>query len=110
MGGHNNHGEAMDWPEDIEKFFLEILAERDKRDPNGTPVFKESDWIEIDEVIFLKFALSYSPEKLKEKYFRMGTMHTKFSELINNTGVTWDSNYGQVFASEIIWDDYLKVR
>ncbi|KAK7311301.1 hypothetical protein RJT34_09347 [Clitoria ternatea] len=34
MGGHPNHGEAMEWTEECEKFFLEILAEMVNRDPN----------------------------------------------------------------------------
>ncbi|KAI3790996.1 hypothetical protein L2E82_04494 [Cichorium intybus] len=35
-------------------------------------------------------------------------MHTKFSELINHTGVTWDSISGKVFANDTVWDDFFK--
>ena len=45
-------GDAMDWPDDCEKFLLEILAERIKKDPNGAPVFKGTDWKEMDDEFF----------------------------------------------------------
>ncbi|CAI9261546.1 unnamed protein product [Lactuca saligna] len=49
----------------------------------------------MDEQIFMKFAIRYGPEKLKGKYHRMRSVHTKFSELINHTGVTWDATSGK---------------
>ncbi|XP_023735060.1 uncharacterized protein LOC111882929 [Lactuca sativa] len=62
----------------------------------------------MDEQIFMKFAIRYGPEKLKGKYHRMRSVHTKFSELINHTGVTWDAASGKVFANDTVWDDYFK--
>ncbi|CAI9271179.1 unnamed protein product [Lactuca saligna] len=93
MGGHS--GDAMDWTEECEKYLLDILHERVKRDPNGAPIFKGTDWVEMDEQIFMKFAIRYGAEMLKGKYHRMRPMHTKFSELINHTGVTWDAASGK---------------
>lgn len=69
MDDHDgNHGDAMDSSEDCEKYFLEILSERVKKEPNGVPILKGVDWIEMNEKIFLKFALRYGPERLKGKY------------------------------------------
>jgi len=45
-------------------------------------------WRGVDEAIFLKFNLRYGPDKLKSKYLRLRSVHTKFTELINRTGVT----------------------
>ncbi|CAI9296120.1 unnamed protein product [Lactuca saligna] len=106
MGGHS--GDTMDWTEECEKYLLDILHARVKRDPNGAPIFKGTDWVEMDEQIFMKFAIRYGPEKLKGKYHRMRSVHTKFSELINHTCVTWDVASGKVFANDTIWDDYFK--
>lgn len=100
--------DAMEWTEDREKYFLEMLVERVGRDLNGSPVFKGNDWIEMDEQIFLKFALRYGPYKLKGKYHRLRSVHTKFGELINNSGVTWDALSGKVSASDTVWDDFCK--
>lgn len=109
MGGHQTHETPEKWSEECERYFLEVLGERVKRDPNGAPIFKGTDWIEMDEVIFLKFGMRYGPEKLKGKYHRMRSAHTKFNELISNTGVTWSSVTGMVSANEAIWDAFFKV-
>lgn len=110
MGGNKgNNVDTMEWAEDCEKYFLEILAEMVKRDPNGSPILNGTDWLEIDEKIFLKFALRYGQERLKAKYHRLRIVHTKFGELINNTGVTWDSHSGTVYANETIWDEFFAV-
>ncbi|KAK1397201.1 hypothetical protein POM88_007064 [Heracleum sosnowskyi] len=108
MGAHPAHGDPIEWFEEAEKYFLEVLAERVKRDPNGAPIFKGIDWIEMDEVMFFKFVFRYGPEKLKGKYHRMCSTHTKFSELINNTGVTWTSTTGLVSADDVVWDAFFK--
>ena len=73
----------MEWTEDCEKYLLEILAERVKRDPLGAPIFKGIDWQGVDEQIFMKFARRYGYEKVKENYHRLRSIHTNFSELIN---------------------------
>ncbi|KAK1375166.1 hypothetical protein POM88_031359 [Heracleum sosnowskyi] len=62
----------------------------------------------MDEVMFLKFGFRYGPNKLKGKYHRMRSMHTKFNELINNTGVTWSSTTGLVSADDSLWDAFFK--
>lgn len=106
MGGQS--GDAMEWTEDCVKFFLELLSEKVKKDPNSAPTLKLSDWNEIDEKIFLRFALKYGSDKLKAKYHRLRAIHTKFSELINKTGVTWDAETGLVFATDEVWSVYIK--
>ncbi|GKC00480.1 hypothetical protein Tco_0986616 [Tanacetum coccineum] len=107
MGGNNGeHGDAMEWPEEREKYLLEILLERVKRDPNGSPVFKVSDWADMSEQIFLKFAVRYGPKKVKGKYHRLKATYTKFSELITRTGVTWDASSGVVYADGEVWSEY----
>ncbi|KAL6543350.1 hypothetical protein OROHE_010870 [Orobanche hederae] len=108
MGGHSFHGDPVGWSEEAEKYFLEILAERVKRDPNGAPIFKGTDWLEMDENMFLKLGLRYGPEKLRGKYHRMRSVHTRFAELINKTGVTWNSSTGTVFAEDSVWDAFFK--
>nr|KAJ0190992.1 hypothetical protein LSAT_V11C800412780 [Lactuca sativa] len=50
----------------------------------------------------------YGPKKLKGKYHHMRFVHTKFSELINHTSVTWDVASGKVFANDTVWDDYFR--
>nr|GEV88070.1 hypothetical protein [Tanacetum cinerariifolium] len=57
----------------------------------------------MSEKIFLKFGLSYGQVKLKGKYNRLRIMHTKFSELISHTGVTWNSETGKVEAHGDVW-------
>lgn len=39
----------------------------------------------------------------------MRSTHTKFNELINNTGVTWDSTTSLVSVDEALWDAFFKV-
>ena len=63
----------------------------------------------MGEQIIMKFSIRYGPEKLKGKYHRMRSVHTKFSELINHIGVTWDATSRKVFANDTVWDDYFKV-
>ena len=104
MGGHNR--DSMEWTKDCEKYLLEILAERVKRDPNGALIFKGTDWQEVDEQFFMKFALRYGYERVKAKYHRLRSIHTKFSELINHTGVTWESTSGKVFANDTVWGTF----
>ncbi|KAK1404581.1 hypothetical protein POM88_004186 [Heracleum sosnowskyi] len=62
----------------------------------------------MDEVMFLKFGFRYGPDKLKGKYHRMHSTHTKFNELINNIGVTWSSTIGLVSADDSLWDVFFK--
>ncbi|GJT65682.1 L10-interacting MYB domain-containing protein [Tanacetum coccineum] len=94
----DSHGETVLWSEEREIYFLELLAKRVNRDPNGAPVFKPSDWMHMSEKLFLKFGLSYCQIKLKGMYNRMRIMHTKFSELISHTGVTWNFETSKVEA------------
>lgn len=65
MGAHLAHADPIEWSEEGERYFLEILGERVKKDPNGALIFKGTDWIEMDEFMFLKFGLRYGPKKLK---------------------------------------------
>nr|XP_043639265.1 L10-interacting MYB domain-containing protein-like [Erigeron canadensis] len=109
MSGHNGiSGDTMEWTEDCVKFFLDLLAEKVKKDPNSTPTLKMTNWKELDDKILVKFALSYGPEKLKAKYHRLKAIHTKFTELINRTGVTWDSQTGHVFAPDDVWKVFIQ--
>ncbi|GKA49193.1 L10-interacting MYB domain-containing protein [Tanacetum coccineum] len=103
MGGHDH---AMEWTEDCEKFFLEILAERVKRHVNGSSVFTLTDWFNMDEQIFLKFAIRYGPDKLKGKYHRLRIRHIKFGELIDDADVKWDPLSGKVVADDTVWDKF----
>ncbi|XP_074322880.1 uncharacterized protein LOC141659852 [Apium graveolens] len=106
MGAHPTHGEPVEWTKETEKNFLEILAERVKRDPNRAPIFKTIDWQEMDDKV--QTGIKYGPDKLKGKYHRMRSVHTKFGELINNTGVTWITTTGMVNADESVWDAFFK--
>ena len=90
--------------------FSKVLMERVKRDPNNSPVFKVSDWTDMSEQIFLKFAVRYGPEKVKGKYHQLRTTYTKFTELITRTGVTWDATSGVVYANDELWDEYSLVH
>ncbi|KAL8093181.1 hypothetical protein AgCh_035170 [Apium graveolens] len=62
----------------------------------------------MDDKMFVKTGIKYGPEKLKGKYHRMRSVHTKFGELINNTGVTWSSTTSMVNADESVWDVFFK--
>lgn len=104
----DTHGETMEWSEEREKYFLELLAERVNRDANGTPIYKKSDWVQMNEKIFMKFGLSYGEIKLKAKYNRLRLTHTKFGELISHTGVTWNFETGKVEAAGEVWGGFLQ--
>ncbi|KAI3524151.1 hypothetical protein L1887_02803 [Cichorium endivia] len=62
----------------------------------------------MDEQILMNFALKYGYKKVKENHHCLKSRHTKFTELINNTGVTWDSVSGKVFANDTVRDDFFK--
>ncbi|PWA79467.1 hypothetical protein CTI12_AA206250 [Artemisia annua] len=66
------HDDAMEWAEDCERFFLEILAERVKRHVNGSSFFTLTDWFNMDEQIFLKFAIRYvvADDTVWDKFFQ----------------------------------------
>ena len=61
MAGHDgNHGdtmESMDLSEECAKYFLEILSERVKKEPNGAPILKGVDWVEMNEKIFFEICI-----------------------------------------------------
>ncbi|KAM7262006.1 hypothetical protein ACFE04_021083 [Oxalis oulophora] len=59
--------ETKEWTDKYVLTFLQILYERVKNNPNNSPSFKDADWKKIDN-----------------------EMKMQFTELINNTGVTWD--------------------
>lgn len=103
------HKDAIEWDEDREKYFLELLSERVRKDPNGSLIFKGTKWTEMDDEIYVKFGLRYGEHKLKGKYHRLRSMHKKFCELINYSGVTWDSLSGKVLANDTVWDDFIMV-
>ncbi|KAK6923296.1 Myb/SANT-like domain [Dillenia turbinata] len=113
MSGKNgNLGDSMEWSEEVEEIFLDILAERVRRDPNGAPILKATNWTEIDDLLLARTGLQYGMDRLRGKYNQMWSVHTKFTELVTgNTGVTWDANSGQVFAPDteerIIEQEYL---
>ncbi|PWA40898.1 hypothetical protein CTI12_AA558530 [Artemisia annua] len=102
----DTHGETMEWSEAGEKYFLELLAEKVTRDANGTPIYKKSDWLKMNEKIFMKFGLSYGENKLKAKYNRLRIAHTKFGGLISHTGVTWNCETGRVEAAAEVWGGF----
>ena len=110
MGGKNGNSEdAKDWSENNENAFLLILYERVKKDPNGTPIFKPSDWLEMDDELFLVTGERYGTDRLKGKYNRLRTKHRCFSELLEHTGVTYDSSSNTVFATEDVWQMFNQV-
>ena len=63
----DDHGDAMDWSEDCEKYFLEILSERVKKEKNGAPILKGVDWIEMNEKIFFEICIKIWTWKVKGK-------------------------------------------
>ena len=105
----HGHDDAMESTEDCERFFLEILAERVKRHVNGSSFFTLTDWFNMDEQIFLKFAIRYGPDKLKGKYHRLRFRHNKFGELISDADVKWDPLSGKVVADDTVWDKIFQV-
>ena len=110
MGGKNNECEDVkEWSEVNEIEFLRILYERVKKDPNGTPSFKSTNWQQIGEELFLSSRERYTVDKLKGKYNRLRQKHYQFSELLEHTGVTYDSNANVVFAAEDVWQMFYAV-
>ncbi|GJZ51891.1 hypothetical protein Tco_0606406 [Tanacetum coccineum] len=84
MGAHDgNHWDTMEWSENCEKYFLDILSERVKKEPNGAPIFKGIDWIEMDEKIFLKFGLRYGPDRGIRFSNRLGKRVAKLYSLMS---------------------------
>lgn len=66
------HG-SKKWPEKNENGFLGILYDTVGRDPNcGGPSFKNSDWQEMDDELFLAVGEEYGSEKLRGKYNCLG--------------------------------------
>lgn len=47
-----------------ELIFLKILSKRVRRDSNGTPSFKTTNWQEIDDKLFLAISERYGLNKL----------------------------------------------
>ena len=111
MTTQNTQGNAreMDWTEERERAFLEILLERVKQDVNGTPSFKPSDWVQMDNELYLRIGVRYGKVKVKAKYHRLRLLHSKFTELINHTGTTYDKETGMVSADDSVWADYCQV-
>ena len=110
MGGKNGDGEdAKEWSDYNENVFLKILNERVKKDPNGSPSFKPSDWQEMNEELFLVIGEKYGPNKLKGKFNRLRQKHRQFCDLLEHTGVTYDSNSNTVFAPEDVWQIFYQV-
>ena len=111
MGGkYGNSEDAKDWYENNENAFLSILYEWVKKDPNGTPIFKPSDWLGIDDELFLVTGERYRTERLKRKYNRFRTKHRYFSELLEHTSVIYDSSSNTVFDAEDVWQMFNQVR
>ncbi|KAJ9152368.1 hypothetical protein P3X46_025939 [Hevea brasiliensis] len=97
-GGKIGDGEDVkEWPETNEVAFLRILCKRVKKDPNGTLSFKQSDWQEMDDKVYLAIRKRYGIAKLKGKYNHF-----------RHTGVTYDSNSNIIFAAEDVWHRFYK--
>ncbi|KAJ8759894.1 hypothetical protein K2173_009995 [Erythroxylum novogranatense] len=109
MGGKGIEvDDAKDWPEKNEYAFLLILYERVKNDPKHAPSFKPSDWEAMDKELTKVIMESYGIEKLKGKYNRLRTKHRQFSELLNHTGVTYESESNTVHAPEEVWQMFFQ--
>ncbi|KAJ9134996.1 hypothetical protein P3X46_032222 [Hevea brasiliensis] len=72
------------------------------------PVFKQSDWQEMDDELYLVTEEKYGIDKPKGKYNHLCVKHWQFSELLEHTGVTYDSNSNIVFTVEDVWQMFYK--
>lgn len=101
--------EDLGWTSARERLFLDILIEKVKRDPNGAPSFKGTDWHEIDDLVTLSTGMRFGVVKLKGKYGRFRIKYNQFTELINHTGVTFEESTGRVFAPDEVWKQFFEV-
>ncbi|OWM64923.1 hypothetical protein CDL15_Pgr028641 [Punica granatum] len=46
--------------------------------------------------------------KVKDKYQRMKTNFTRFSEIVKHTGVRWDTNTNTITTDPNVWDMFIK--
>ncbi|XP_074322842.1 uncharacterized protein LOC141659815 [Apium graveolens] len=90
MGAHPTHGELVEWTEETEKNFLEILAERVKRDPNGAPIFKTTDcsttsMVNADENVWDAF---FKRDKIFKTFKKKGCKIYPLLNIVFNSSTT----------------------
>ncbi|PKI72481.1 hypothetical protein CRG98_007148 [Punica granatum] len=87
--------------------FLNVLLEKMRR--THTTTWKTSTWKEItDEMINLFPEKHLCLQKVKDKYQRMKTNFTRFSEIVKHTGVGWDADTNIITADSDVWDMFIK--
>ncbi|KAM7275866.1 hypothetical protein ACFE04_017732 [Oxalis oulophora] len=110
MGGKKPTIEDVkEWPDQNETTFLQILWERIQDDPSATPPsIRSGIWEAIDDQLFLSVGDRYGAEKLRGKYNRLRIKYRHFLELLDHADVQYDQTSNTIFASDEIWQMFIK--
>lgn len=95
------------WPAAAEIHFITLLHKEFKKYSHSSKLDNKT-WKAIDDDMFSKFGKRYTVPKLKAKYNRLRRMHRAFSDLLAQTGVSWDPVTNVVHAADGVWEAYLK--
>lgn len=75
-----------------------------------TSTFSKSGWKNLIQGLKERVGRDYNHVQLKNKYNSLRTRHRKFTALIKETGIGYNSQTGQVNATEEVWDTLKKVH
>ncbi|KAH7575724.1 hypothetical protein ACOSP7_004370 [Xanthoceras sorbifolium] len=100
--------DKAEWSARNEKIFIHILHEHVKEGDLKASTFSKKIWTLIDDELHAETNKRFTISKLKSKFNRLRKKHREFSDLIQQSGFSWDPVTNTVTASEVVWADYAK--
>lgn len=98
------------WGETNEQAFIELMIEEVKKGNRTTSTFSKTDWRNIIQGLKEKVGRDYTHSQLKNKYHGLRASQRKFKALIKESGIGYNSQTGEVSATEEGWESLKKVH
>lgn len=98
------------WPDEIEERFIMIMESEVAKGNRTSTTFSKSAWRTIEETLNVQTKRHYTYTQLRNKFNQLRTRQREFSNLIKESGLSWNSMTGSVSASDEAWERLYKVN
>ncbi|KAG6504519.1 uncharacterized protein LOC121985337 [Zingiber officinale] len=117
QGGEDNDIDVVEeggfnvsvWPDEIEERFIMIMEAEVAKGNRTSTTFSKPAWRTIEETLNAQTKRHYTHTQLRNKFNQLRARQREFSNLIKESGLSWNSMTGSVSASDEVWERLCKV-
>ncbi|XP_038700570.1 L10-interacting MYB domain-containing protein [Tripterygium wilfordii] len=99
---------TVDWTEPMDCCFIDLLLKQVTGGNKIDQTFNEQAWAHMVDSFNSKFGVQYNKYILEARYTDLFQKHDDISNILSNSGFSWDEAQQLIIADNNIWEAYIK--